>query len=357
MKYTPILRNSQSEMLALKDLSPKEKSVCVPVFNIAAPTKTADKDETLTFVTRNLARMEKVAHGFDRAFVESSELDSGFRIGSATHPVSAGAKVLAAKGCVPIPVTGLHRDKGHQSAAKSVAVNLADGNLCVRIDATDITTPTMTVHAISALLTSLAVPTSKVTLLLDLQATHGERIENATARLNKLIGALSGHSWSGMIVAGHGIPDRVSAVVKARDQAYLPRVELQIFTAVAQDHKSSNLWFGDYTTLSPNHVELDFRLIYKQMCPRAVYALADSWFVIRGGPFESHKDGRGQYRTIAKSITALDEFSGASFSFGDRYIDECGKGVNAKGKKTTPGSPGSWITACVNHHIAFTAAL
>lgn len=355
MKYTPILRNTQSEMLALKDLNPATKDTCVPLLNIAAPTKEKDKDEIQVAVTRNLSKMSKSISGFARAYIESSELDPSFRVGGSVHPILAGARVLADMGCIPVPVTGLHRDKSHHAAVKTVASTLGDETFCVRLDATDITTPTMAANAIHALVHTIGTSATKVTVLLDLQSTHDVSVEHLVARLRKVTAALSANSWGGLIVAGYGIPDRLSGVVKPRDQAYLPRVELQAFSMLALEIKNANLWFGDYTTLSPNHVELDFRLIRKQMCPRAIYALADSWFVIRGAPFETH--GYEQYREIAQEITALDEFSRAEFSFGDRYIDECGKGFNAKGRPTTTGSPSSWITACVNHHIALTVTL
>lgn len=355
MKYTPILRNTQSEVLALKHLSPATKATCMPLLNVAAPTKEKDKDETQAAVARNLSRMSKVMSGFARVYIESSELDPSFRVGGSVHPILAGAKAISATGCIPVPVTGLHRDKSHHAAVKAVASTLGDETLCVRLDATDITTPTMTANAIHNFVSTIGTSATKVTVLLDLQSTHNASPDHLVVRLRKVIGALSANSWGGLIVAGYGIPDRLSAIVKPQDQAYLPRVELQVFSKLAMETTNANLWFGDYTTLSPNHVELDFKLIYKQMCPRAIYALADSWFVIRGAPFEKH--GREQYREIAQEITALHEFSQAEFSYGDRYIDECGKGFNAKGKPTTTGSPASWITACVNHHIALTATL
>jgi hypothetical protein len=59
--------------------------------------------------------------------------------------------------------------------------------------------------------------------------------------------------------------------------------------------------------------------------------------------------GYGQYFSIADEIVALDEYSGPDYSYGDAYIADR---ANRKGK---PGSPASWITACVNHHITFTA--
>jgi hypothetical protein len=101
--------------------------------------------------------------------------------------------------------------------------------------------------------------------------------------------------------------------------------------------------------LSPSVVELDGRLIRKVMAPKALYTLEDVWFVVRGGAFSSHPDEYEQYFSIADEIVALDEFCGADFSYGDQYISY------RHNREWSPGSPGSWITACVNHHVSFTA--
>ena len=85
------------------------------------------------------------------------------------------------------------------------------------------------------------------------------------------------------------------------------------------------------------------------MSPKALYTLEDLWFVVRGGALSSHPDGYDQYYSIADEIVALDEYCGPDYSYGDGYISERSKRV---GK---PGNAGSWIVACVNHHLTFTA--
>ena len=77
--------------------------------------------------------------------------------------------------------------------------------------------------------------------------------------------------------------------------------------------------------------------------------MEDLLFVVRGGAFSSHPDEYDQYFTMADEIVALDDYCGPDYSFGDKYISDR---ANRIGK---PGSPGSWITACVNHHLTFTA--
>src|SRR4029077_18290865 len=108
-----------------------------------------------------------------------------------------------------------------------------------------------------------------------------------------------------IIVAGYGIPDQLTEAVSVRDRCYIPRVEQDVYRLIASAHELDGLWFGDYTTMPPTHVDLDFRLVRKVMSPKAAYALPESWFIVRGGPFDSHKDGYRQYHAMASEIVAL----------------------------------------------------
>jgi hypothetical protein len=155
--------------------------------------------------------------------------------------------------------------------------------------------------------------------------------------------------WAGLIIAGYGVPDELREAIAVREQGYIPRTEQMVYRSVVAANQLHNLWFGDYATLSPVHVELDWRYMTKVMGPKALYALEDSWFVVRGGPFSTHEDGYEQYYDLAAEIVALEEFSGADFSWGDNYIQARANRI------PKPGSPGTWIKACANHHISFTA--
>jgi hypothetical protein len=227
---------------------------------------------------------------------------------------------------------------------------LSGGVICFRLDATDIATSAASFRELVQLLENAKIPSTDVIILLDMQSVFAKAVDPLVAQVNRLLATFLTSTWRGLIVAGYGVPDQLRDAIGVRQEGYLPRVEQDVFARVASMHRLPNLWFGDYTTLSPTHVELDWRLVSKVMSPKAIYALADSWFIARGGPFSTHKDGYGQYKTIAKAIVALAEFSGATFGPGDAYISEI-----ARNKSVSPGSPSSWITACVNHHIALTA--
>jgi hypothetical protein len=347
--YTPILRNRQSEMLAVQALDSDTKAWCFPLIDVAEPTKGADVAASAIYVQNNSKRLVRALKGFERVLVDSSELDPSFRIGGTLHPLTLVAKAASEAGAIPTPVTGLHRDAAHHEAVMQIMAGYHSGQLCVRFDATDIRTASLSCNRLVALLSHLSVESAQTILLLDCQSVFGKEPATISAELGRMIIACTKLPLRSIIVAGYGIPDKMSEAVAVREQDYIPRLEQDLFHDIAWPITASDHWFGDYTTLSPVHVELDWKVMSKVMGPKAIYALDDSWFVVRGGPFSTHHDGYAQYYDLASSITALDEFSGPDFSFGDEYINDC---ANRVGKA---GSPASWIKACVNHHITFTA--
>jgi hypothetical protein len=336
-------------MLALRPLPDKIRQLVIPILDVAAPAKSADRANAHKYVLGNITRMGKVAAGFDAAFIDSSELHSAFRLPAAVHPLSAAASALADAGARVIPVTGLHRDAAHHEVVLDIHKVHPQEQLCLRLDATDVSTATRTYNRVRDFLATAAVTTEQAYLLLDLQCLHGCDDKAVVALVTRLLKLVKNSTWAGIIVGGYGVPDQLATALSTNEQTYLPRIEQSAFREVAAHNWGSPLWFADYTIVSPAVVELDWRLIRKVMTPRALYALDESWFVVRGGAFSSHQDGYRQYYAIADEIVALDEFSGEDYSAGDKYIWERAQ------REGTPGSPASWITAGVNHHITFTA--
>ena len=62
-----------------------------------------------------------------------------------------------------------------------------------------------------------------------------------------------------------------------------------------------------------------------------------------------NKGGAGydQYPANAELLMQRQEYCGAEFSYGDRYIFE------RPLKRKNPGTPTTWIAAGVNHHLTF----
>jgi hypothetical protein len=321
----------------------------MPVIDVAAPTKEKDRAASLKYVESNIAKTKKVVAGFPAVFVDSSELDANFRLQGGVHPLARAAAAVIDAGVRPIAVTGLHRDKEHRAEALSIAMQHGVASLCFRLDATDVSTSVRTHNRLRELLEADSLETKNVYLLLDLQCLFGLDRDTVSRQTLRFLRELESETWAGIIVGGYGFPDQLSSACGTNDQTYLRRIEQDVFRDVVNVEMKTPRWFADYTILSPAAIELDWRVIGKVMAPKALYTLTDIWFVVRGGAFSSHADGYGQYYSMADEIVALDEFCGADFSYGDQYISD------RHDRKGKAGSPASWITACVNHHISFTA--
>lgn len=347
--YAPIIRNTQSEVLAIQHLTSEAKAHCTPLLDVAAPTKKADQKSVHAYLDRNIRRMVKAVNGFGRVLVDSSEVDPAFRMGAGKHPLMEAAGAILKAESMPIPVTGLHRDESHMKAALKIRSIARQALICFRLDATDVQTASLTYKQLQKSLADNSISSAEVILLLDLQSVYGENVEALISHVTRFIALISKSTWAGVVVAGYGIPDHLAEAVAVREQGYIPRVEQELYRRISAAYSAQNLWFGDYTTLSPTHVEIDWKMVSKTISPKAIYALSESWFVVRGGPFSSHASGYGQYHDLAAEIVALEEFRGSSYSFGDKYI------YDRVSRDSKSGSPASWITACVNHHITLTA--
>lgn len=336
-------------MLALRHLYDPIRQHVMPVIDVAAPAKAADQDKALKYVARNIGLTAKAVAGFPAVFVDSSELDPDFRLPGDVHPLARAAESVLDAGVRPIAVTGLHRDEQHRAQAASIAQAQDLPSLCVRLDATDVSTATLSLRRLRELIDAASLEPKDVYVLLDLHCLFGHDKEVVSKLVLRFLKLLETDTWAGILVGGYGFPDQLSSACATSSQTYLRRIEQDVFSDVAAAEMSTPRWFADYTVLSPSAVELDWRLVSKVMTPKALYTLNDVWFVVRGGAFSSHPHGYKQYFSMADEIVALDEFCGADFSYGDQYISE------RHNREGTPGSPASWITACVNHHVSFTA--
>jgi hypothetical protein len=336
-------------MLAVQHLYSDVRSTVMPLVDIAAPTKKDDKAAAITYVERNIKRAAKALNGIPSAFVDSSELEPAFRLTGDKHPLVEAARALRQAGIRPVPVTGIHRDASHRAATLEVAGFAEVPEICFRLDGTDVSTSTLTFNRLQAQMESFEVESPQVYLLIDLQCLYGQEADDVAPQLHRFLKLVNSKSWAGILIGGYGLPDQLSTAVSTKGESYLDRVEQHVFYQALQLDLDSPAWFADYTTLPPSAVELDWKIMVKVMGPKVLYALEDSWFIARGGAFSSHPDHYDQYFSLAKKIADLDDCCGEEHCYGDAYIWERAGGF---GK---PGNPGSWITACVNHHITLTA--
>lgn len=346
-KYYPILKTKRGELLALRHLPADVKAIVTPILDLVAPSTEAQKQNSAAFVARNVGTLSANLDGFASVLLDSSEIDATLRLPENRHPLVAAFEQIAGKGISVVPVSGLSRDKAHWQASIHIASKQDLNTICLRLDPYDLEVPSDTVEGVAQLKRG-ALAKVEILLLYDLRGVHGKDPLRLASQVSALDQKLSPYVASTSIVASCGLPEKMSEVVSARSASYIRRIELDVWTQLRTISARGNKFLlGDYTTVTPEHVELDWRLIFKMIGPKIIYALKEEWFVTRGGSFE--KSGRDQYYDLARQATKLADYPGPEYSFGDDYI------YKRANETENHGSPGSWIAPCVNRHITLTS--
>ena len=347
--YSPFLKSKRSEGLALQRLAPDVRESIFPLIDLAAPTTEKQKKNPAAHVKNIVKDLSRYLNLFERVMVDSSEMDANIRTPDGVHPILAATRALDSENVSVVPMTGLDRDQDHLKAVTDAIKEVGGSAVGIRIDPYDLETPTATARRLEDML-SKRFGELQFVLVYDLRTVFGADINTLTSRVLVLDEKVSHDSEELTIVSGSGLPQRIVEAVPTKSSNYIARVERQIWSELRKSiSKGRTVVFGDYATVTPDYVELDFALIYKQMGPKVIYALDEEWFVTRGGSFERHPDGRNQYYSLAKEVIRLEDFPGEDYCFGDGFIGEKAKHIG------TPGSPASWVIASINRHISRTA--
>lgn len=151
-------------------------------------------------------------------------------------------------------------------------------------------------------------------------------------------------AWRSLTVAGTGFPQDLSGFSGGQVSA-TARTEWQVWSALIA--RSGSLpripTFGDYGISHPDLTDIDPRLMQPSAAVR--YTAADEWLIVKGRSLRRHKFT--QFHQLSGTLVARPEFSGAGFSWGDTYIQDCAQQSVGVGNQTT------WRKVGTSHHLAY----
>ncbi len=240
-----------------------------------------------------------------------------------------------------VPVTGLTRGTAYNAEVRAIGAADKRG-ACIRLEPSDLANPALTT-AVDALLEQISMSAKEVDLVLDFK-------EILPSQENTILLALqqaSSHlphlkQWRSITFAASSFPKDLSGI-KANHIEQIPRTEWKIWKAMSADKKRFpvTFGFGDYAISHPIMSEVDPRII--RMSASIRYTSDEVWVVLKG---RSVKTGYDQFSDpLSKKLISMPEYKGASYSAGDKYIDDCAK------KKVTSGNATTWRFVGVNHHV------
>lgn len=326
--YIPVLRWKQAEWIALRELTSSQKSRMTPLIEFTPP---------------KFAKLptDKIQELLDEVRKSWGKRSIFFDLNLLPPNVSAGALRIINHlannlDLSYIPVTGLTRTPDYQSEIREIIKNKK--RVAFRIKVYEAKRENFRAN-IESLLSILNVDPNQVDLFIDYEIIEGNSLK--LNDLCRLIPFLS--DWATFLVISGAFPRDLSLLRPGIHT--LDRSDWLFWSIETGKSLIRKPNFGDYAIQHP---------IYYPPPPRANfsasirYASSRHWVIMRGeGVFHENSPGFAQYPANAQLLCGRDEFCGSEFSFGDDYIFEMGNQTEKVGSART------WLTAGINHHIAF----
>jgi hypothetical protein len=346
--YVPILGGKLGEYRALRELTPARKAKLTPLIEVPPVPWDFENDRPARTIDDHLQGTAKAIEDhwgvIDVVFLDMFTVADEGPMASGDHPVKHVLDDARSRGVKAIPVTGIDRDADYQTAVRNV--HATDGRgVCIRVLLSDIAEDAEFAAALTTLLATLGVGADTVDLLIDtgpMLSAHESTYLMATRTAISLLPNIN--DWRTLTVTGSSFPTDMSGFTRDAVSS-TPRTEWRVWTALAAGRESLRRMptFGDYAVDAPGHDQLDFRVI--KMTANIRYCYTADWILVKGHVIR--KGSASQHPTLAATLRARPEFSGAPFSWGDNYIDECARGACGPGNATT------WRQVGVNHHLSF----
>jgi len=121
----------------------------------------------------------------------------------------------------------------------------------------------------------------------------------------------------------------------------LPRLEWDFYRELLSK-AGRRIDFGDFTTRHPE-APAEFQPFMKPGA-KIRYTGEKETVIIKGGSVQT-SPGYEQFYDLSKLLTQQPEYKGATYSWGDKRINDASEGIG------TPGNLTTWISVEANHHI------
>ena len=343
--YVPILKAKNGEFGALLELPREIEKLITPLVDVF---NTEGSKKPLDFRLNKIANKVKTSWGTRRPiFIDLFGIDLDARISGKVHPLIFIFDCLRDLEVKAIPTIGFDRDDAHKKALKKIVEEDTRG-VCIRLLRDDMETLEELEGNLESLLSYLNLNREDAHLLLDFRDLKVNEIEKSAGTAIDVIRSLPNiNEWLTLTVAASGFPGSL-AEIGTHAIGSLPRTELQLWSSlIARKGEIDRLpSFADYGVQHPDLLDLDWNAI--SLVSNIRYTLSAEWLIVRGGSNKTH--GWDQSHQLSRELIAMPEYYGASFCWGDRYIDDCAKEIVGPGNMTT------WRKVGTNHHLTLVSS-
>lgn len=149
-------------------------------------------------------------------------------------------------------------------------------------------------------------------------------------------------TWRRFIVTGGSFPENLEGMaVGARIRARYDWLQWEAWALTPKLQSARTPDFSDYTIQHAVYEPRD-----GGRASASIRYTADKyWMIMRGEAPSERNAGSRQYFGNAQLLCEREEFRGAPYSFGDGYVSAVAN------RQSGPGTPTTWLTAGINHHM------
>jgi hypothetical protein len=343
--YIPILKAKKGELGALQETIPATKDMMTPlleIINIPWDYENEEEAKTIEAHLDGLGRKILDSWGAERRiFVDSNLINNDRRmVDGLTHHLSYLFNDFRTNNLQAVPVVGLGKHSDYKNAVRGI-VNSDNRGVCLRIQNADFSLPSLK-QSIDDDLRVYNVTPDQVDLVFDLRNID----ENFSTLLGVAVPTLINNTipyindWRSFTMAASSFPVNLSGI-QGNTIERLDRIEWTFWSGLLSLPLIRHPSFGDYSIAHPDITDLDPRIMTISASIR--YTADDTWVVVKGRSTKTH--GYDQFHDLTRQLVTLPEYSGAAFSFGDQYIDDCAVRNVRCGNTTT------WRIIGNNHHF------
>lgn len=343
--YVPILKAKEGEFLGIKESANSTKDAMTPLFEIVNIPWDYVKDiegKSLEGHLENIPDKLLDCWGNERPlFIDSNQIDSDRSVGSGAHHLQHLFDGFRSKDLKTIPVTGFERHDFYKDAVRSIAMNDSRG-ICLRLNSKDLVDRSLA-SKIDDFFRFYGLSIDQVDLLADYGSIYNSVpdliLASAQSALTAIVPQID--SWRTLTFAASSFPVNLGEISTNSIDRSLNRVEWAVWNDLITRSLPRKPTFGDYSISNPTSTEIDPRIM--TISANIRYTADDFWLIMRGA--STKKYGYDQYHKLCSSLITQPEYCGASFSWGDQYIDSCSKKAVGTGNSTT------WRKVGNNHHF------
>ena len=336
--YVPILKGKEGEYRSLAELNPNIRSKIIPLIEIPA----IGKYETKNLDSHLKKAVEKIYNSWGTGnflFLDLSLLSSEQKMKDNTSPYLYILKNILDKRIKIIPVAGLNHTELYNEYLRN-CIKTQNYGLCLRVGNHDFADLK---NKIDIVINDLNLAPKNIDIIIDFRDIFPNQTETISTAAKNVINTFPYlHEWRSFTVAATAFPLNMSRI--SYGITSLPRSEWKLWRNLVTDNSVKRIpSYGDYSIAHPDIVEIDPRIMDRSANIR--YTTEDSWLILKGRSVK--KIGSGQYSALCQTLINKPEYSGADFSWGDNYINECAE------KRVGMGNATTWRIVGNSHHFAF----